>query len=229
MTLPSAMLRILVIEDDARYRDSLEVLVRATTGLELAGSFGRPLAALAWLDDAAGPAPFDVALLDIELPDLSGIEVARRLRARAPDAALVMLTVFEEPGTIVEAICAGADGYLLKKTSARELVAQVRAVADGGAPMTAAVARTVLEVVRRTGGGGSGGAGGAAAPTRLELTGREQDVLRALVRGLSYKQVAAELGMSIDTVRTHVRALYKKLQVHSVAAAVTRAIRDRLV
>jgi DNA-binding NarL/FixJ family response regulator len=114
---------------------------------------------------------------------------------------------------------------LLKSTSARELVAQLRSAATGGAPMTASVARSVLEITRRIGRRELTG----APPSRLELTPREQDVLRSFVRGLSYQQVAGELGVSIDTVRSHVRALYKKLQVHSVAAAVARAIHDRLV
>jgi DNA-binding NarL/FixJ family response regulator len=216
------VLRVLLVEDDRRYRESVATLVGHTPGLALAAAFGAAAPVLAWLDEA-GARPFDVALLDIELPAVSGIELARRLRARVPGAALVMLTVFEEPATIVEAICAGADGYLLKRSGARELIAQIHAAAAGGAPMTPAVARAVLDVVRR------GGRERGADPARLELTAREQDVLRALVRGLSYKEVAGELAVSLDTVRTHVRALYKKLQVHSVAAAVTRAIRDRLV
>jgi two-component system, NarL family, nitrate/nitrite response regulator NarL len=223
MTAAPDALRVLIVEDDRRYRHSLEALVGNTPGLALAGSFGAPLPALAWAE-RPGPA-FDVALLDIELPHVTGIELVRRLRPLAPRAALVMLTVFEEPQTILEAICAGADGYLLKIASARELVAQIRAAAAGGAPMTASVARSVLEITRRIGAREATG----AAPARLELTAREQDVLRAFVRGLSYQQVADDLGVSIDTVRTHVRALYRKLQVHSVAAAVAKAIRDRLV
>lgn len=221
MTLPgSQVLRILIVEDDRRYRESVEALIASTPGLALAGSFSAPLAALAWADRGA----FEVALIDIQLPQFSGIETARRLRALAPDAALVMLTVFENPQTILEAICAGADGYLLKSASARELVAQLRIAASGGAAMTASVARTVLDVTRRIAREASG-----APPSRLELTPREQDVLRAFVRGLSYRQVADALDVSIDTVRSHVRALYKKLRVHSVAAAVARAIHERLV
>jgi DNA-binding NarL/FixJ family response regulator len=220
----SGVLRVLIVEDDRRYRHSLDTLVGNTPGLQLAGSFPAPLPALAWAGRAGEP-DFDVALLDIELPQLSGIEVARRLHALAPGAALVMLTVFEDPQTILEAICAGASGYLLKSSSARELVAQIHAAAAGGAPMTASVARSVLEITRRIGAREATG----APPSRLELTSREQDVLRAFVRGLSYQQVAGELEVSIDTVRSHVRALYKKLQVHNVAAAVARALHERLV
>jgi DNA-binding NarL/FixJ family response regulator len=215
-------LRIVVVEDDARYRASLETLLGNSPGFALAASFGDAERALAWFA-AAERSAFDVVIMDVELPRMSGIEATAQLRARFPDAAVAMLTVFEEPTTILAAICAGASGYLLKRTSARELLVQLRSIADGGAPMTAGVARTVLELVRR------GGAAANASPNRLDLTDREQDVLRCLVRGRSYKQAADELAISLDTVRTHIRALYKKLQVHSVAAAVTRAIREGLV
>lgn len=234
MTAAPGGLRVLIVEDDRRYRESLVTLVGNTPGVGLAAEFAAPLPALAWIErrdgESTGSLPrsgasFDVALIDIQLPQLSGIELTRRLRALVPAAALVMLTVFEEPQTILQAICAGADGYLLKSTSSRELVAQLRSAAAGGAAMTASVARSVLEITRRIGSRELTG----APSSRLALTPREQDVLRAFVRGLSYQRVAGELGVSIDTVRSHVRALYRKLQVHSVAAAVARAIHDQLV
>jgi len=215
-------MRVLIVEDDARYLDSLQALIANTPGLELAASFADAPAALAWCL-VADRAPFDVALMDISLPSLSGIEATRQIKQRFADTRVIMLTVFEEPRTILDAICAGADGYLLKKTSARDLVAQVHAIAGGAVPMTAGVARTVLGLVRRL------GAGSAPPEALLRLTEREQDVLRGLVDGLAYKEVAGKLDISLDTVRTHVRGLYKKLQVHTVAAAVARAIRDGLV
>lgn len=218
------VLDIVVVEDERRYRDSVDMLISNTPGLRLTGSFAAAEDALAWVERADPPA-FDVALIDIQLPRLSGIELARRFRTLVPDRALVMLTVFEDPRTILEAICAGADGYLLKSASARELVAQIRAAAAGGAPMTASVARSVLDITRRLGAREVTG----ASPALLKLTGREQEVLRALVRGLSYQQAAGELDITLDTVRSHVRALYRKLQVHSVAAAVARALHDRLI
>jgi DNA-binding NarL/FixJ family response regulator len=137
-----------------------------------------------------------------------------------------MLTVFEDPRAILQAICAGADGYLLKRASAKELVTQLKLVAGGGAPLTSGVAKTLLDLVRA---GPMCELPGDAQPRRFTLTEREQDVLRCLVRGLTYKEVGDELGVSLDTVRSHIRALYKKLQVHSVAAAVRRALVDRLV
>ena len=218
--------RVATVEDDARYRSSLEALLRLSPGVELAGSFGSPAEALAQVEARPGPA-WDLVLMDLELPGMSGIEATRRIKHALPETRVVVLTVFEDPPTILEAICAGADGYLTKDTPPGELLEQIRAVLAGGAPLTAAVAGTVIELVRRLGGGApTGGDGGARG---FALTSREQDVLRGLTTGLAYKQIAAELDISLDTVRTHVRRIYGKLQVHSVAEAVTRALREGLV
>jgi DNA-binding NarL/FixJ family response regulator len=220
-------LRVLIIEDDARYRASIETLVSRSAGFALAGAFESAVSAIAWLDAAETPdRPYDVALCDVELPRMSGIDAAGQLKQRFPDAPVVMLTVFEEPATILQAICAGADGYLLKRSSAKEILGGLQGIAAGDTPMSAGVARSVLGLVRSL---GPQPAKAPEAPSRLDLTDREQDVLRELVQGFSYRQVASQLGISIHTVRTHVRALYKKLQVHSVAAAVTRAVRERLI
>jgi DNA-binding NarL/FixJ family response regulator len=223
-------LRIVVIEDDGRYRHGLAELFGQAEGFTLAGSYRSAQAALADLDAAmrAGTMPaWDAALVDLQLPGMSGIEATRRLKEHLPHLPIVILTVFEEPATILEAICAGADGYLLKKTSTGDLLGAIRGITAGGAPMTAGVARTVLHLLRTSGRGPR--AQFSHGPERLDLTDREQDVLRELVRGLSYKQAADTLGISTDTVRTHVRAVYRKLQVHSVAEAVSRAVREKLV
>jgi DNA-binding NarL/FixJ family response regulator len=217
---------VAVVEDDPRYRRSLEVLLEGTDGFTLGASFGAAAPALEALDrlaDGTGGARWDLVLMDLDLPRMKGIEATRHVKARAPDLPVVVLTVFEEPATILEAICAGADGYLLKKMPASELLSQLRSIAAGGAPLTGRVARTVLGLLRAS------PAAGSQVPGRLDLTEREQEVLQCLVRGLAYKQAADTLGVSLDTVRTHIRAVYRKLQVHSVAEAVSRAIRDRLV
>ena len=221
-------MRVAVIEDDSRYRHSLELLFGGAPGFALAASYAAADAAIADLrrTAASGRQPtWDLVLLDLDLPGLTGIDAARAIKALCPGLPVVVLTVFEDPATILQAICSGADGYLLKKISAPGLLSQLRAIAGGGAPLTPAVARTVLALVRNPASAGSRD----RAPARLDLSPREQDVLRALVRGASYKQAADALDISIDTVRTHVRAIYGKLQVHSVAEAVARAIRDGLV
>ncbi len=162
--------------------------------------------------------------MDISLGGMSGIRATERLRELDKDLPIVVLTVFEDPAVIVQAIAAGASGYLLKKTNARELLFQLRSVVEGGAPLTPAVASIVLGLLRSGGPVPTG-----AEPSRLDLTEREQQVLRCLVDGCKYKEAADALGIGIETVRTHVRSVYSKLQVHSVAAAVREAIRRGLV
>ena len=226
-------LNIVILEDDPRYRHSLETLFNNAPGFRLGASFGSAHGMLQELEnhERAGRDPsWQLALVDIELPGTNGIEATRRLKKHLPALTVVMLTVFEDPTIILEAITAGADGYLLKKTSAPELLSQLKAIASGGSPLTPDVARTVLSLLReRTPKRISGQFFRTASPTKLDLTEREHAVLQALVKGLSYKQTGLQLNISIDTVRTHIRAVYRKLQVHSVAEAVARAIREKLV
>ena len=217
-----------IVEDDATYRTSLEQLFSYSRNFQLVDSYASPPAAIGkakqWMSDA-GTVPWDVIVMDLEMPEMNGEEATRRLKAIAPELKVVVLTVFEEPTAILEAVCAGADGYLLKKARARELIDGIQAVAEGGSPLTSNVARKVLELLRALGAPASGG----QPVGRLDLTGREQDVLRALVDGLSYKQAADHLGISLGTVRSHITSIYRKLQVHNVAEAVSRALRQRLV
>ncbi len=214
-------IRVAIAEDDRRYRTGLETVLGLAPGFELAGSYDCADALLA-AEQAATELLWDVVVMDIEMPGTNGIDATRRLKSLHPTLPIVVVTVFEEPATILDAICAGADGYMLKKTPAPELLAQLQVVHAGGSPLTPGVARTVLELMRQS-------ETPPASPTRLDLTAREQDVLRELVRGHSYKQVAAVLEVSIDTVRSHIRSLYKKLQVQNVSAAVSRAVREGLI
>ncbi len=222
------MIRVTAIEDDARYRASLEILFRHSEDFALVRTFDAADVALDTLDAMLrrGETPgWDLVLMDLDLPRLGGIECTRRIKERLPDVAIVVLTVFEDRAAVLDAICAGADGYLLKHTPADQLLVQLRAVVAGGSPLSAGVARTVLELVRHLDEGGRS----RVAPARLDLSERELDVLRCLVQGLAYKQVAHQLSISIHTVRNHIRSIYGKLRVHSVAAAVSRALREGLV
>jgi DNA-binding NarL/FixJ family response regulator len=217
------------VEDDSRYRSSLEVLLRHSTDFVLEESFAAPAAALERLALSAtgtgSPPEWDLVLMDLDMPGMSGVECTRRFKAALPDVPVVVLTVFEDRANILAAICAGADGYLLKRTPADGLLLQLRAVLAGGSPLSAGVAKTVLDAVRQV----NAATGTSATPGGVELTEREREVLACLVRGMSYKAVARSLGISIDTVRSHIRGVYGTLQVHSVAAAVSRAVREGLV
>lgn len=214
-------LRIVIFEDDARYRQGLETLLRHSPSLRHVASFPRLAPGLeAAATDASS---WDVVLMDLEHPDGSGVSAIRALKKVRPDLPILALTVFEEPATVLSAICAGADGYLLKRASAPELLSAIRTAGAGGAPLSPGIAGALLQVVRKT------ADVPAASPSRLDLTAREQEVLRALAAGHTYQETADRLRLSVDTVRTYVRALYRKLQVHSVGEAVARAIRDGLV
>jgi len=211
------MTRVAVVEDDARFRESLAALIELSPGFEPAGAFPDAEAAIR----AAGP-EWDLVLMDVDLPGMNGIEATRELKRRFPSIRTVTVTVFEDPATILQAICAGADGYLTKGTPAEEILHQLKTIMEGGAPLSAGVARTLLGMVRD---------GGEPVPVRRHridagLTAREREVLSCLVDGLPYKQVASRLGISIETVRSHVRSIYSKLQVHSVVEAVTLALRQ---
>ena len=218
------MIRVAIVEDDSRYRASLATLFSLTDAFVLCATFADAEEACdharALADDDAA-CPWDVVVMDMQMPRMNGIEGTQCLKAAFPELRILVLTVYEDPPTILQAICAGADGYLLKRSAIEGILSQVAAVAHGGAPLTPGVASTLLKIVRNM--------PAPAPPEGLHLTPRQHDVLRCLVEGRSYKQVAAELEISVDTVRSHIRRLYRKLRVHSVAEAVSKAIRDGLV
>ena len=223
------MIKVAVVEDDRRYRESLETLFRVADDFELVRMFPSAeslLAEIGALARSQEEPPWDLAVVDIQLPGTDGLEATRRLKAYAPDLPVAFLTVFEDPAVIVEGIAAGADGYLLKKAGPHELLEGLRSIASGTTSLTPAVARHLLEWVRER---EKERRPAGPSPDRLDLTAREQDVLRCLVQGLSYAGCAEQLGISFETVRTHVRRIYRKLQVHNVAAAVRKAVRRRLV
>jgi len=218
-------IRVAIVEDNRRFRESVELVLQHSQGFEHVGSFGSVEDLVAHLDDPSSmPGSWSVVLMDIDLPGASGIDGIREVKQRFDAVAVVVCTVFEEPATIVQAIAAGADGYLLKSAGLEELRDQLRTVVTGGASLSSGVARTVLDVLRDLAPTPDG-----PTPERLHLTDRERDVLRGLVDGLSYKLVADRLGVSVHTVRGHIKSLYKKLQVQNVAEAVSRAVRERLV
>jgi DNA-binding NarL/FixJ family response regulator len=211
-----ATIHIVVVEDDHDTRDTLYQLITNTSGFNCIGAFASCETALAQLQ-LEKP---DVVLMDIGLPGMSGIDGVRRITALYPDIHVLMLTVYQDDDKIFHSICAGASGYLLKRTPKDVLVAAVREVHAGGAPMNAGVARRVLELFRKT---------AAPVSTDTSLTPREVEILQALVEGCSYKMIADRHFISIETVRNHIKHIYDKLHVHSKSEAVAKALKGRIV
>ncbi len=205
-----------IIEDDRRIREGLSVLINGTDGYRCTRAFRSMEEALA---ETWEQVP-DVALVDIGLPGMSGIEGLKVLREKYPDVALLMLTVYEDEERIFQALCAGASGYLLKKTPPAKLLESLAEVIRGGAPMSPEIAARVLRLFREI-----------RPPERAayDLTPHELRLLKLLVEGHNYQSAAAELGVSFSTINFHMQNIYGKLQVHSKSEAVAKALRHRLV
>ncbi|MHB8679994.1 MAG: response regulator [Rudaea sp.] len=221
--------RIATVEDDPRYRHSLTLLLRGLPEFVHADSYdcAAPLLHAARSSHALGnAAPWDVVLTDMGLPDKDGVELTRELKSLYPELRVILLTVFDEPARVLAAICAGADGYLLKSSTGQELIDQLDLVVRQGAPISTAIAGTVLRLVRE---GNNERLVPRALPRDLGLTQRQLTVLSGLVEGLSYREIGERLAISIDTVRSHIRQIYSALQVHNVAEAVSYALIHRLV
>jgi DNA-binding NarL/FixJ family response regulator len=214
-----AVTTVWLVEDNAAYRRDLAELLGHSEGLECPLAVASCEKAIAALE--AGQVP-DIVLMDIGLPGMDGIEGARRLRALAPSARVIILTVHEEDEKIFAAICAGASGYLLKPLPSERIVAAIREVSRGAAPISGYIARRVLEMFARN---------QPPAPRQdaYGLTGREKEILQLLVDDLTVKAVAARLNLSVHTIDTHVRNIYDKLHVRSRSGAVVKALRERLV
>lgn len=203
-------IKVTIYEDNNALREALEVLIKGVDSYHLIATYADCLHIETDLTEAQP----DVILMDIDLPGRSGIEGAHLVQKISPTTEVLMLTVFDDDDKIFKAICAGASGYLLKKTPPSRILEAIEEVYNGGAPMTPVIARKVLQLFPKT----------PAVNLELDkLTAREQEVLQSLARGNSYKMVAAELEISIDTVRTYIKRIYEKLHVHSVAEAISKA------
>ncbi|HTF37398.1 MAG TPA: response regulator transcription factor [Blastocatellia bacterium] len=204
-----------IIEDQQVLREGLAFLVDSTEGFRCTGSFGSVEQALRRISDDLP----QVVLIDIGLPGMSGIEGIRILKKQWPELLLITLTVYEDDQKIFDALCAGASGYLLKRTPPARLVESLKEVVNGGAPMSPEVALRVISLFKNI-----------RPPTRADyqLTPHELRLLKLLVEGHSYKTAAAELGSSINTIGTHMQSIYRKLQVHSKSEAVVKALRSGL-
>jgi DNA-binding NarL/FixJ family response regulator len=210
------MIRIAIIEDARQIREGLRQLIDGSDGYRVTGSFRSMEEAVPQI----GRELPDVALVDIGLPGISGIEGIRQLRHSYPQLHLLVLTVYGDDERIFDAICAGACGYLLKKTPPARLLESITEVAAGGAPMSPEVARRLVELFRTI-----------RPPERADyhLTPHEIKLLQLLVNGRNRKSAAAELGVTVHAISFHLRQIYEKLQVHSRSEAVAKALRDRLI
>ena len=210
-------IKVAIFEDSKPLRESLQQLLNSEEDLICTGAFPD---ANRLARDIQQALP-DVVLMDINMPGISGIEAVQALTTTFPNIRILMQTVFEDNDKIFAAICAGASGYMLKKTPPQKMIEAIRETYSGGAPMTSSVAANVLQMFR--------------SQTKIhqaeyiELSDREKEILALLVNGRSYKGVAAECFISIDTVSTHVRHIYEKLHVHSKSEAVAKAINQKLV
>ena len=209
-------LTVAIVEDRDDIREGLQALISGTEGFGCTGAWRSMEEALEEIKRAVP----DVALLDIGLPGMSGIEGTRRLKQRHPDLVILVLSVYHDDERIFEALCAGACGYLLKKTPPARLLEGLKEAAGGGAPMSPEVARRVVALFRDY-----------TPPPRADwnLTPHELRVLRYLVEGHNYKTAAAELGVATATVAFHLRRIYEKLQVHSKSEAVAKALRSGII
>jgi DNA-binding NarL/FixJ family response regulator len=210
------VIKTAVVEDLKDIRDGLTTLINFTDGFRCTGSYRSMEEALARLGDEVP----DVLLSDIGLPGMSGIEGIRIIKERYPEMQILMLTVYDDDDRIFDALCAGASGYLLKRTPPAKLLDNIREAMSGGAPVSPEVATRVIKFFREF---------HSAEREDYELTPHETRLLKLLTEGYNYHTAAEKLGVSYNTIKFHVRNIFDKLQVHSKSEAVVKAMRDRLV
>jgi len=207
------MITVSIVDDEAKLRQSIETFVNGAAGFKCLSSYNSAEAALKGLP-ADKP---DVVLMDINMGGMNGIECVEKLKAESPTMQILMLTVYEDTEKIFRALAAGANGYLLKRSSPTKLLEAIREVHGGGSPMTSSIARKVVASFQKTAAG--------TGEKHGQLSPREEAVLDGLAKGWTYKQLASELGISIDTIRTYIRRIYEKLHVQSRTEAVAKYMR----
>jgi len=212
------LIRVAVFEDNKHLRETFELLLKSAEGFTCAGVWPDCRNLVTNLEIS----PCDIVLMDIEMPGMNGIEATKIIKEHFPTINILIQTVFFEDEYIFNAICAGASGYILKTTTPDGYLQAIRDVQAGGSPMTPGIARKVLELFKHN--------LQPADPAKdYNLTAQEKKVLQLLVEGKSYKMIAAELFIAVDTVKSHVTNVYAKLHVHSGTEAVSLALRDKIV
>lgn len=205
---------VVIYEDNIFLRNSIAELIKSSPQLSLKGAYEN--CDHVSLDmETLRP---EIVLMDIEMPGTNGLKGLKIIKDKFPNVSVIMLTVFEDNDSVFDAICAGASGYLLKKTSHEKIIDAIHDVRNGGAPITSSIARKVLNLFPK-------------APAQNEevnkLAPREQEVLQLLVSGHSYKMIAEKCGITLETVRSHIKRIYEKLQVHSATEAAAKTFMHR--
>jgi DNA-binding NarL/FixJ family response regulator len=212
-------IRITIFEDSKHLRESLQIVLNGTPGFTCTSAYP-DCSDLLFRVEKDRP---DIVLMDIEMPGMNGIEATTIIKANFPQVQVLIQTIFFEDEYIFKAICAGASGYILKTTTLSGYIESLQDVYKGGSPMTPGIARRVMELFR------ANVPAQAATATQYDLTTKEKLVLQHLVTGKSYKMIATDMELALDTIKTHIRNIYLKLQVNSNTEAVAKAMRDKLV
>ncbi len=210
------VIKVTIIEDRRELREGLAMMINYTEGFSCTGSYRSFEEALEKIKHNVP----DVVLSDIGLPGMSGIEGVKILKERYPDLTILMLSVYDDNDRIFEALCAGASGYLLKKTPPARLIESLKEAVAGGSPISPEVARKVISLFREY---------RPPESVDYDLTPHELRLLKLLVEGHGYKSAAKELSVSVNTIAFHVKSIYEKLQVHSKSEAVAKALQHRLI
>lgn len=210
-------IKVAIFEDNNNMRDGLYQLINGSNGFTCTGAFPN-CDDLVKRIEKSNP---DVIVMDIEMPGISGIEGVKLVKENFPEMKILMETIFEDDKKIFDSICAGAEGYILKNTAPVEILSAIKEIYEGGSPMTPTIANRVLKMVKSQ--------RASDSKNLFNLTDREKEILSCLVEGMSYKLIAYECVISIDTVNVHIKNIYKKLQVHSKSEAVAKAIKGKIV
>ena len=212
-------IRVAIFEDRKMVRDAFEAIISGSHGLECTGCFANA----GDLDHQIDRSRPDVVLMDIEMPGMDGIEASRKIHSRFPDIKILIQTVFDDDDKLFAALCAGASGYILKNTTPARLVESIIEVYNGGAPMSPNIATKVLRLFQKI------APPETSAGEDFQLSKREKEILAMMTEGHSFKSIAEKNFIAYETVRTHVKKIYKKLHVASLTEAVLKAIRHRII